>query len=257
MKTLSVIVPSINPDTWRNIFEQLKLSVGNYEFELITVGPSPLAEQELDNHLANEDNFIYIQDFGSPSRSFQRGVESSSGKYIAFIPDDCVLDENGFKKCIDVLEEKPENHGIILMYDEGPGKMSEDPSYWIGRTHEGLRLSGVKDDWRIAPCFMYQTSYFVSMGGLDCSLEHVNMNGHSLAFVTQHNGGEIHYSPSRVFACSWEPPTEATILYQAYIKNDLPKFKSFWKNPNAAESYNISFDNWKDQPEKWPRRYPQ
>ena len=245
--TLSVVIPSINPSFWEPLYNQLKGSALDYSYELICVGPNPSD--------FSAENFTYVEDFGCPSRSFQIGVEASSGDYIAFIPDDCVLVERGFKESLDLIKDKPFNHGVILMYDEGPGNQSKDPSYWVGRTHEDQRLNGVQHGWKIAPCFMYNKEYFVGAGGLDCSLEHVNLNGHGLAYFTQHKGGVMHYSPKRIFKSSWSPPTEATILFQAYLQNDKPKFAKFWSQTDAAEKYNITFDNWKDQPKEWPRRY--
>ena len=81
------------------------------------------------------------------------------------------------------------------------------------------------------------------------------MNGHGLAYYTQAKGGEIHLSPRRVFRCSWTPPTEATILFQAYIQNDRPRFTDFWSQADAIDNYKVDFDNWENQEEKWSRRY--
>lgn len=252
MKDLSIVIPSINPETWPRIFDQIKSSVGNYSFEVICAGPNlPIGLQEQ----IQEGTFKYIEDFGCPSRSFQRGAEDSQGKYIAFIPDDCTLDEGAFEETLDFVKDKPRNHGVILLYDEGSGRQSKDFNYWKSSTHEDQRLAGVQPHWLTAPCFMYDREYFIEIGGLDCSYEHVNMNTHGVAYYIQGTGGEMHYSPRRIFKSSWSPPTEATILFQAYLQNDKPRFTDFWSQADAIEKYNVKFNNWKNQEEKWSRRY--
>lgn len=248
---LSIIIPSINPDKWISIYNQLTISVGKYTFELIVVGPNfPSGE------LQTFENFRYIREFSCPSRSFQLGALVSLGRYIAFIPDDIVLDEKGMEQCLDFLSDKPKNHGIALRYDEGGQGQSNNLDYWRSKYHGGHKdLEGIEENWKIAPCFLYNREYFVEIGGLDCSFEHVNVNGHGLAHTTQARGGEIHLSPSRVFSAGWTPPTDATILYQAYLQNDEPKFRTLWGRKDAADQYKVEFDNWKNQPAYWPRKY--
>jgi hypothetical protein len=249
---LSVICPSINPDRWPVLIHELKNSVGEYEFEFICVGPSN-KDACLDGWL----NFKYIQEYSCPSRSFQVAALQAEGEYIAFVPDDIKMDVDGLKKLIDLADTKPDKDGYTLRYDEGPGNQSQDDSYWVGRTHDDQRLKGVKDGWRIAPCFMYSRSHFYRMGGLDCSMEHVNLNSHGLAYMTQAEGGKMHPSPTRIFSAGWAPPTDATILYQAYLNNDKPKFTDIWDKPNASDYYTVSLENWREQPYVWPRRYEQ
>lgn len=247
---LSVICPSINPEKWDNIYRGLQKSSFDNLFELVCVGPNPPPAELFVVH-----NFRYLRELSQPSRSFQLGVSVSEGKYIAFIPDDIILDEGGFDKCISLLDKKPSNHGVILRYSEGGNNQDQDPKYWIGKTHSDQQLLGIDEVWNIAPCFMYNREYFMSIGGLDCSMEHVNLNGHSIAYFTQANGGQMWPSPTRIFSAGWQPPTESTILYQAYLQNDAPKFTEFWNRADAAKEYKINFDNWRNQPAVWNRRY--
>jgi len=248
---ISIITQSINPHRWINLYDQIAQSVGKYQFELITIGPNfpPQKLQEV-------YNFRYIRDFGCPSRCFQIGVELSDGEYIVSIPDDAFIFEKSLEQCLDFMSDKPQNHGMTVMYNEGGGNQHLNSEYWRGKYHNDIKpLVGVREDWKIAPCFLYNKEYFVSLGGLNCDLHHVNLNGHSVAFVTQARGGEMHSSPCCVFKCGWEPPTENAVLYQVYLENDRPKFNKFWNNIDAAIKYNIKFDNWKKEPLFWPKRY--
>ncbi len=246
---LSVICPSINPHRWPSIVEQLNSSIGKYPYEVTFVGP------QLDVSDKWPSNVFQLESFACPSVAFQRAAGSAKGRFLAFIPDDMSLDPLGFEKALDFMQDKPDNHGMVLRYSEGGGNQDLNPEYWRGRFHEDQRLPGIKEEWLLAPCFLYNTNHFKSLGGLDCSLEHVNLNGHSVAYKTQHNGGKMHLSPTRIFQAGWQPPTLGMVLYRAYLENDRPKFTEFWSQPNAADLYNVSFDNWKSQPQKWPRRY--
>lgn len=246
-KDLSIIIPSINPDRWIGICKGVASSVSNsLSYEIIFVGPR-----------SNEtaiDNVTFIEDFGCPSRALQIGAESSVGEIICWLPDDVILDERALLKCVELLRTKSDNDGITLRYDEGPNHQSDDASYWVAWTHTDLRCAGVDKEWKIAPVFMYKRKHFVDVGGIDCALEHVNMNAHSLAFYTQGMGGTIHPSPTRVFTCGWEHPAQDNPIFRAYHENDLPRFQVLWSLPDAVSRYKVPFDNWKSIPTIWPRR---
>ena len=221
-----------------------------YVFELICVGPNFPQES-----LSKVSNFKYISSFACPSVAFMEGFVLARGRKICFCPDDIILDEGGLGKCLDLLKDKPENHGVTLRYDEGGQSQSSNENYWRGSFHNDQKLPGINPEWKIAPCFMYDRVYFHESGGLNTDMEHVNVNGHSLAFYTQHNGGVLHPSPTRVFQAGWSAPTESTILYRAYLENDAPKFKSFWERPDAVKDYFVDLWDFKRKPHIWPRRY--
>ncbi len=247
---LSIICPTVNPDRLVFLYNGLIKSVGKYKFQLIAVGP-----HFPDKSLEKASNFVFLREFSSPSVAFMAGASIARGKYIAFVPDDVSFDELGFERVLDFMEDKPRNHGMTLRYDEGGQGQAENKIYWVGHTHQDQQLKGINENWKIAPCFLYNREYFIEIGGLDTSLEHVNLNGHSVAYFTQANGGEMHPSPTRIFSAGWQPPTESTVLYQAYLENDAPKFKAFWDKKDAVLDYKVDFDNWKKQPIYWPRRY--
>ena len=224
MVELTLILPSINPDRWVDIQQQLKSSVGKYSYELIASGP----RDNPASYSSDLGRFKFIETLACPSVAFQRAAEFADGKFLALIPDDMALDEKGFEQALDLMQDKPSDHGMVLRYSEGGHNQDQNPEYWRGRYHEDQRLEGIKEEWLLAPAFLYNANHFKGLGGLDCSLEHVNLNGHSIAYVTQHRGGKMHLSPSRIFQAGWAPPTQATILYRAYLENDKPKFTEFW-----------------------------
>ena len=91
-------------------------------------------------------------------------------------------------------------------------------------SHGDLKFRWVKEGWRIAPIFMYDRAFFVGLGGLDCSYEHVNMNTHDLAFQVQQKGGRIFTSPKSIWF-DWQPEKKDYMpILSSFIVNDRPKF---------------------------------
>ena len=82
MIKLSIIVPSISPDKWLGMYNGVKNSCKNHEFELIFVGPS------YTNDLDGLYNIKYVKDLGCPSRCLQIGSLLAEGEYIAWAADD-------------------------------------------------------------------------------------------------------------------------------------------------------------------------
>jgi len=251
---LSIIIPSYRTENLEELYKGIQESVFPYTFELVAVGPFfPKSE-----FLEKQTNFFYYRDFGCPSRAFQKGVSLASGEYICYIPDDCKLENKSLNLCLDFVGDKPKNHGLILRYSEGIGYTGQQDTwawYWYGINHDDHKLSGISPNWKIAPCFLYNREYFIEIGGLDTSFEHVNCNAHLCAYYTQFLGGELHFSPTKVFSADWREPHIDQPVYQAYIENDAPRFKKFWlSNPDSIKEYNVKFNNWKDSPIYWKRR---
>ena len=251
---LSVIIPTITPEKLLAIYDQLISSVGSpYTFELICSGPDIPPEE-----LRRKSNFKFFVDKGSPARCYQLATFFAEGEYIALIPDDCILMKNSFSECLQLVYQNTAKDGIILRYSEGVGYKGGDndliPEYWTARYHGDQQLPGVLPEWKIAPSFMYNLSYFRELGGLDCRFEHVNMNTHDFAFRLQKTGGQMLMSPSKVMACDWNPDFSRSILFRAYIENDQPLFSQLYAqyDPNRIK---IDYSNWVQSPSVWPRRY--
>lgn len=251
---LSIVIPGIREENWERLYKEISESVKPYLFELIIVGPNFPKSEFLHSKL----NFRYLRDFGSPSRCFQLGVYIADGEYICFIPDDCIIFPNILNLSLNYIGSKPKNHGMILLYSEGTGYSGIQHKwveYWTASTHDDLKALKINPLWKIAPCFLYNKEYFMEIGGLDCSFEHVNCNAHSVAFVTQgRNNGELHFSPGRVFASDWEQPSSDNPTYKAYVENDAPKFKEMWSDAEMIKKYKVDFNNWMKTDSFWKRK---
>lgn len=248
---LSIVLPGIRADNWEQLFFSAQRSIGPYSFELIAVGPyNPPPE------ITQHDNFKFIRDFGCPSRCVQIGASESKGKYLCWMSDDGLYEPNTLEQCLNLLEELDDKkNGMALRYFEGEGKGEFPLEYWTARHHGDQRIPGVKEEYKIAPLGMYNTEYYKEIGGLDCRYEHINMCTHDLAFRLQNDGGTIHLSPETVARFYWSWVTaDAGPVQAAYHKNDAPLFKREWSQ-NQSRRIKIDFDNWKQSPEKWVRRF--
>lgn len=248
---LTIILPGIRTDNWEQLFFSAQRSIGPYSFELIAVGPyNPPPE------ITQHENFKFIRDFGCPSRCVQIGASEAKGKYLCWMSDDGLYEPNTLEQCLDLLEEQDnKKNAVALRYFEGEGRGEFELNYWIARTHKDQQIPGVKEGHRIAPLGLYNTEYYKEIGGLDCRYEHINMCTHDLAFRLQNDGGTVHFSPETVARFYWSWVTaDAGPVQRAYHENDAPLFNREWSQ-DQSQRINIDFDNWKQSPEKWVRRF--
>ena len=253
MPKVSIILPSIESESWTRMFPMIQESCGDVEFEIIAVGPC-LPDKSLEQHL----NFRYVRDFGCPSRSLMIASELAIGKYICWFPSDCNIFPNTLKDSINLLESKDCVDGMTLLYSEGPGYTGEQHNqnwYWFIVNH-GTPPKWTKKSYQIAPIFLYPLDRFRQLGGIDCTFWHINMNTHNLAFRFQENGGKMHFSPARVFAANWHPWTggEGEIMRITYETNDNPKWLAMWNGEEFPE-LNWTTNTWKLSNPYWELRY--
>jgi hypothetical protein len=250
---LTVVLPSIRKERLSEFYSSLYLSMGKYHqsFELIIVSPYNLPEVIDGIH-----NIKLVKDFGSPARCVQIGTALAEGEFVTWSSDDALYYGNALEECLDLLKTKTEKDAIIVRYSEGVGRSGQEPpdNYWVGKTHPDHRLPFVGDDWNIAPVGLYYTKRFYELGGLDCRFEHANMNSHDLCYRNQKDGGKYYKSPSLVMGCDQEPGYSGTHgpIEEAYHNNDCALFAETWSNPREVK---IPFDNWKDSPSIWKRRF--
>lgn len=258
--TLSLLVSGIRNTNWVNLYDQMAESCNRHSFEIVFVSP-----YDLPIRLLPHTNVKYVQDFGSPSRCLQLASTMAEGQFIAIASDDVRIHENAFSDCIDQLlaSDQPEKDIIALRYTEGPNFAANPndflPIYWHAKYHGGLRLAGIDDDWKICLMFLMRTDLFRYYGGIDCDFEHFNCNLHDLAFRAQRNGSRVLVSKDFVTAHDWDPHANEhnSPILAAYYQNDKDLFESMYSDPEISlkKPIQIDYDNWKRQPERWPRRF--
>lgn len=254
---LTLIISGIRNSGWSSIYDQMKRSCNRHTFEIIFCSP-----YELPDELKDKKNIKFIQDFGSPSRCIQLSSTKAEGEYIAILSDDGIITEESFSNVIDDIKNSndPYKNIMALRYTEGYNFKANINdfclSYWNARFHGDLRIDGIEEDWKLCIMFLMNTERFRELGGLDCRFEHYNMNLHDLAFRAQRDGSKIIVSREFVSAQDFQPDGNSPII-RAYHENDKPLFYSIYFSKHTAQQrpIKINYDNWKDQPPKWARRF--
>jgi hypothetical protein len=234
--------------------------------------------------LLDQSNVKYIKSFASSTASFQIGAEAAEGKLLATVADDGQFYTQGFDESIDLFYSISPNpkDGIILRYREGPWQgwywanskrkkkifaktketlaMPED--YWavLGQKKPGgwvVGLLGIHVEYKLGAHFMFFTDYFREVGGFDCQFEHLAFSTNDFMIRAQNNGSVVHLSPVEVENVDWRPSTEEHAPVQAaFDKNDFALMRSYYSTEEGCRRVKIDFDNWKNAPEVWPRRWP-
>lgn len=255
--TLSLIISGIRNEKWIDLYNQMEKSCNRHEYEIIFCSPYDLPAE-----LSSKENIKYIRDFGTPSRCIQLSSTYAEGKYIAILSDDAIIMEEAFSNIIDDIEDcdDPYKNIIALRYTEGYNFKANINdfclSYWNARFHGDLRLDGIEENWKICIMFLMNLQRFKELGGIDCRFEHYNLNLHDLAFRAQRDGSKIIVSREFVSAQDFNPNNNSPLMV-AYHENDKPLFLSIYSDKNTAlqRPINIDYDNWKQQPAKWHRRF--
>lgn len=260
MYNLSIVIPGIRVENWAQIVSEITKSCGSVTHEIIFCSP-----KELPDSLALVPNIRHILDFGSPSRCLQRACTSGMGEYLCIMSDDARVHEGSLEAAYNQITGSPtkDTDILALKYTEGANFIANlsdfSPNYWNAHHHRDLRLPGIDPSWKICLMFMIQTKRFNFLGGVDCRFEHFNLNLHDLAFRNQKDGGQVLVSDVFVTAHNWEPhrDIQSSPIMQAYYQNDAPLLHSIYSTVIGSNSRPVSIDinNWKDQPERWPRRY--
>ena len=271
---ITVILPGIKPEGWSEIYNSVVESVGNHSFEFIGIGPYTPEDK-----LLQKDNFVFLKDFGHPSRCLQHATTIAKGKFMTWGSEDGIFQPEALSNCIKLLQEKNREDGITIRYFEqdihNDAPQPNQEKLWNAHYHRDLQLPGVAVDYKIANIAMYYLDYYKEVGGIDCRFEHVNMNCNDLAFRIQAAGGKIYPSPDIVIkqtnistknesvhrlpigmTIKKTPKEGLPAIERAYHENDYPLFYDIYSKTGAAhERIKIDYDNWKFASEVWERRF--
>lgn len=251
---LSIIVPTIRTDKWRQLYDSICGSTNHY-FELILIGPVYSSE------LSQYSNVRFIQDFGSPVRAQQIGFCNATQKYIFGAADDCIFEPESLDKCIEVLESlDDENTVIVGKYSEGSPDLQNDDYYKLNKAYPPSK--NILDDWVIFNCFMMRTSYLEFLGGFDCRLQIPAFGYADLAVRCQRHLWDMTYKgrvgpfpirwfDGKILHCEHGQADHKPIEY-THVFEDAPFYTELQNN--NPDRIIIKMDNWKDAPAVWGKR---
>ncbi len=263
---LSIFIAGYRTENWMNVYNSVPSATTIQDYELVFVGPKEPPQELLD-----KKNVRFIQDFGNPSRCYQLGLLHSQGEYVVWTADDGMFSPTlSIDKGFDIL---PKHHkGIVTFkYLEGPFEVGSykknlaaqmtkseivqgSDNYWKMGGHKIMaKLPYIQNHYWLLMVGLMRCDYMMEIGGFDCSYEQPGIGCHDLAVRLQNDGAEVIMGVKLMDISN--SPSEHGPIEQAQIQNDLPLLKSMYKNPMYSNRTKIPFDNWKDCPNVWDRRF--
>lgn len=252
---ISICLAGIRPYNWLKLYKSIEDSCNKHSWELVIVSPF-----DLPNELKYYNNIKYLRDYGCPTRSSQLTVLVSSGRLMTFSIDDGFYLPDALNKSVDLLNQKNHKDAVVMRYKEGAGFINNPnaPSfpdeYWNACFHLDPNHTKFKPDWKIAPQPMLRLDYFYELGGINClRYSAMSFGTWSLCGRLQDDGGIFYLSP------------EVCMLadnYGATGHDHKPIFDvhsgdhhQFLTERQINPQIKINFDNWKDSPEVWNKRF--
>lgn len=247
MFDISILIPGIRTHNWPYLLETIKASCAKYSYEVIFAGPFPPETYS---------NVQYYQTYACPSVAGQLGATLCRGRLILHSVDDAHFLPGVIDACVPLLENRKDVVNTRYTENDNYSGKTFSLDYWRAHHHDPLKLPGIPEHYKIALHFLMDYSYFKELGGFDCSYEYMNFNLHDLMFRVQYDGGRLIDSPTDVTNCDHLVGGEHAIIESAAV-SDGEIFNRKYSNPNALhpEMIRINYDNWRQQPEVWPRRF--
>ena len=246
---IGILIPAIRTNRWVDLYNSIALSCKNHTWQLVLVSPFALPKE-----LSHHTNIKIISEFGQVSRAVQRGMLEVDSDLVFLTVDDCVMLEDAIDKCILQYKAQCSQNDVLNMrYSEG-GDIWNIAQYTAG-FHGALRIHGVDPKWQIAPQFLMDKNYFVSIGGFDCRYEYINEPVHDFMFRVQLLGGSIIHSDTHCCIATHYPETtkDHAPIHHAQLGHDYPIFIERYRNGQI--DLIIDYDNWKNTPAIWNRRF--
>ena len=251
---VSICQPALRPAYWTKFYESFKAACTKYTWELVLVAP-----HEPPPEVAKQENVKFIKEYCSSCTATMIGAEHCEGELIAVLSDEGTAFPSSLDRAIDLYKENDPHDVIILRYREGENfKCKEFPmEYWYARSHPVLKEFRIPKGWMHMMQYLISLEYFKEIGGYDCRFEHVAMAGHDIAYRAQRNGSKCYPSPGEVMHLDWFPGDKGDHApVSACQPDDFQLFREIYTSPDVSSRTKIPFDNWKDAPRVWPRRWP-
>lgn len=251
---LSVILPGIRPGNWLRLYESISESTKE-SFELVIISP-----YELPYNLRNKTNIKLIKDYGSPVRCQQIGLVNCEGDWIAWAADDGYFLPNALDIAFNNLNGKDEKTVIIGKYHEGNASPDMNTiKYYYIYTHDASRCKYLPTDCLMLMVGLVSKKELTDIGGFDCGFEVLPMAFNDVSIRLYNDKCKFIFQEEVMFKCGHFPGItgDHAPIHNAQIYYDLPKFKMIYSSEKSKERVNINFDNWKNSPERWLRRWGQ
>jgi len=259
---LSICLPAIRPGYWVRLYNSFVEACTKYSFELVFISP-----YDLPDLLKDKPNIKHLKSYATSVRSAMEGSLICEGRLIAVPADDGHAFPGSLDASIELMDKSSDQDAIVLRYRES-NDMKGPPmplNYWTVQGHRHLLRLGIPPNYKFFMQPLMSMEYFKAIGGWDCRFEHLAYAAHDLSYRIQRDGGNLHLSPLEVMNCSWtggkkkkSQRDDHAPIRESMIQHDEPLFNSIYskKTGSGDGRTKINFDNWKQAPEVWHRRWP-
>lgn len=249
---ITVLCPGIRTENWQKLYNSIDQSFTIGTWEIIFISPYLLPD------VLELDNVKIIKSMASPIVCQQMGLVEAKGDYITWAADDGVF-VPGALDIAHNLSGKKDNTIVMGKYIEGGNDgamcMAGD-DYYILNKHDGSLLPHHNNTWMLN-VGLVPRQMLLGIGGWDCRFEVCPMAYNDLAVRLQNDGVEFIIQNEIMYTCDHMPGEtgDHKPIHNAQIKHDQPLFRSIYCRKDSVERKAIPFNNYKDQPERWIRRF--
>lgn len=253
---ISLIIPAIRPELYQNVYDSFcKCFSGN--FEIVWVSPYPMPKLNTIKRGSNQ----WIQDFGCPSRALQLGMLVAKAHWLSFATDDCTFDPDTMDKAWKTLDYHCFDYKTVIVckYTESDNwsKWMLTDFYYKAWFHGDFRHPNIPFHFSLYMNGLISKQLMLETGGFDCRFETMAYCYNDWSMRAQFGGAKFLIEKDRLDHCSWQPQESSDHgpVHRAVMEHDAPLFRGVYLAKRFKPQIKIDVDNWKQSPEKWPRRF--
>jgi len=251
---LSVLVPGIRTENWRKLYDSLTWAT-SVPWEIIFISP-----YELPAIFKRKTNVKWIQDWGSPIRCQQIGLNEAEGEFITWAADDGEFLENSLDIGFDLLDFKKNTGPTLIMgkyYEGAYNPVMEGDAYYDLSKHDASSMKYIADKTFMLNVGIVPKNLLIDIGGWDCQFEVCPMAYNDLAIRLQRTGVKFIIQNEMMFSCSHMPGHEGDHgpVHDGQVDHDQPLFNEIYSDILSTSRTTIPLDNWEQSPKKWERRF--
>jgi hypothetical protein len=248
---LSISFAGIRHQKWLTLYQSISniTTLPKDDYEMVIVGPYDLPPE-----LQNEPNVRLIKDWGNPTRCYQLGILHSKGEYILTgIADDGVFSPTlAVDKALDVLDSRKKIVTLTYTESRSLGKIKHNKMSWQTGGHPFMKEKAIiSDHYLLVMAFVMRRDYLMEIGGLDCNFEYGGLALPDLSVRLQDDGAEV-VMGERIMDLVLEVGGNHKPIEDAFVEHDMPYFNKIYSQKTRSK---VDFDNWKQAPAVWTRRF--
>ena len=254
---LSLLMPGIRPERWKDVFESIHEGTKR-SFELIIVSPYRLPEE-----LTKYKNIKHVTDWGNPVRASAIGYMLFEADIIyPTLSDDAIVIKDSLDNSISELLEMGDGikNTVLCKYSEDAGGKSTnyqpDDYYKIVNAYPA-NPQFVPKDWIIFNSNLWYREYFDYLGGWDTIFQTCPFSHADLAIRAQRDGIKTKISNFPIAQLDHMPGMSGdhAPIHIGHTTRDEPLFAQKYNQP--LENFPIVIDKykWKESDNIWDLRF--